>query len=883
MRPVRVTRTRTHRKPPRPAPLLLPTVCFLTGIWLADHIASLSPLALLAALILPPTAITLLLTLPKHLLTPTSRCLLIATCALPIGFLRHHATLDKPPHHITHAATHEPVTTRLVGQIISPPVERPATRHNPFLPFEPPPQTHFILDAHTLLTTKPPSTITGHIRVTIKATQLNLLLGQTLELTGRLARPRPPRNPGEPDWARWAYRQGIDANLSVPAAEHIRAHPTPPGPLARLTRTLRAQARGLLFEPDAHADPAGELLDVMVLGQRRAAGRTLNDAFRRAGAMHYLAVSGFHVGVLAFATWWISRRLVPHSRTVAAVTTLLATLLYALVAEPNAPILRAATVVIFATLAVLTRRPVCLVNTLALAAATITTLNPHELFRPGFQFSFVQTLALVIIIPRLHHHLFAPHPDHPPPGEARTLFQLLRHKAARWLIILAAVCTTAWLTAIPLGLLHFSQFTPWGWLSSLLLAPAIILIIFLSFAAILLNLPLQALNLSLSPLLQHATNTLLASVQFLAQAPGALIESPPPPAWLVAATYATALLLMIWPSPTPNPGLALRRPIIPLRILIKITTSAFILLSWLAWLILPPAPSDATISIHVLDVGDGNTILLNTPNHHAFVCDVGTTANHDTGLTAHRTLQHLRARRLDAVIISHANFDHYSGLPTLLEKSPPQHWYTSEYFIPRGSTASPVSQLLKSLPATTPPHTTLHAGQQLTLDNATLEVLWPPPNLDTRWKPNDRSLVMRITAANRSILLTGDIEAPALQALLDLERSGRITLNADILVAPHHGAVIPRLTADFLAAVSPSLIIASTHKPRPQLATLAEQTLGPVNLLTTRTCGAVAAAIHPSGRITHHTPFAPRPAPSTSSFTNRPDSDFMRMSATVHP
>ena len=86
------------------------------------------------------------------------------------------------------------------------------------------------------------------------------------------------------------------------------------------------------------------------------------------------------------------------------------------------------------------------------------------------------------------------------------------------------------------------------------------------------------------------------------------------------------------------------------------------------------------------------------------------------------------------------------------------------------------------------------------------EVLWPPGGLPPGTTANDTSLVIRLTYAGRSILLTGDIDRYAQERLL----ASGVDLSADVLLVPHHGSV-NEATADFIAAVDPLYVLQSSH------------------------------------------------------------------------
>jgi competence protein ComEC len=849
----------------------------MAGIWLSDAVGPLTASWRNAIIMLPAIALAALLSVlwrraPRHVLL-----VLISVIAATAGLARHQQVYDRPPHHIAHALADEPVLTRLVGRIVTTPIERPPLKLNPFLPFNPAPRTQFVLAVEELRTTDPPVRATGNLRVSIDASTHSLYLGQRVQLTGRIWRLFGPQNPGQVDWSRWYRHQGIDAGMTVEGIVHIMPLPDPIAWWPRLVTGLRQTVQSLLYEPyaDLDTDEFARLLDVMILGQRSTADRALNEAFLRAGGMQFLAVSGFNVMVLALAAWWVVRLLPGTGVRLAATAAILAIFTFTLVTEPNAPILRGATGVALLVVAWAIGRPVCALNSLSLAGVGILLSSPNELFRAAFQLTFVQVAVLIVVVPRVYGWVFRRHRDEmPAAAEAQTVRRLALRVVIRWTAELALVCLCMWASALPLVLWHFGRFTPWGWLGSLLLTPLVIWITVLSLAATaakallallatLLGLVLQRsidllplLGTALGFMLLRSTDALLWSVRLFEHLPGAIIDCQPPPAWLVAASYVALFMLVVPGNASGSAqGPRPRRPIRGLT-LVKINAVALLLLAWLGWIILP-ASRGVGHAVHVLAAGDGNAILLTAPDGSAAVLDVGTDTNSDIGETAARALRAVGVRRVDDVLVSHANLDHYSGLPTLLDRLPVERWLTNAYFASQCAAGAP-EELLARLPPLHRQPGGLHAGDQLRIGDATLDVLWPPEGLGETWTVNDRSLAIRVTADGQTLLLTGDLEARGLSALLTAEQCGQVSLRADVLIAPHHGQVLPGVTERFYAAVSPRVVIVSTRTPRPKLAALVADTLGPTaRVLLTGEVGAVTVRISPAGELFLETPCAP--------------------------
>lgn len=821
---------------PSPAPLLWPAIGVMAGIWASDAVGPVSAGARDALLIAPPLCAAGAWLLRKRRAAAVPLAVLVGISGAALGFWRQQQFTDRPVNHIAHALQDEPILTRLAGRIVSPPIERPPLLLNPFIVYQPTPRTQFVLALDELRTTQPPRSVAGQVRVSVEARQLGLSLGQRVEATGRLFRPSRPRNPGEFDWAGWYRRQGIDAGLTVEGAEHLRLIDERTSVWHGLVNRARATARSLLLEPhaDLDADSSVRLLDVMILGQRSAADRELNEAFLRAGGLHFLSVSGFNVAILAGATWFVLRR---AGRTTTALAVLATTGLFAVVAEPNAPVLRATAAVWLGVAAHLWRRPFASVNWLA-SACFILLWNPNDLFSAGFQLSFVQVLGLITIVPPLYDRLCGPGAGRERADDAHELPLFVRRQLERGLVGLFIACACAYVVAQPLVLYHFGRWAPWGLVGSLLLAPLVTLITLLSFATMAVSVLCPPAEPLLSTLLGATTDCLLWCVGLFEHLPGAVLESPPPPFWIVLVTYAAFAL-----------GLRLFRARPP-----HVTPAAALLvavcLAWLGWIVLPAPGRGDGYTLHVLAAGDGNAALFATPAGDAAVFDIGTDTNSDIGETAARAATALGIRAFDAAFVSHAHVDHFSGLPTLARRKPVRSWLTNAHFASRPGPNSPLDRLTAHLPPALRTPGVLHAGDRFPLGDAEVEVLWPPADFDANDSANDLALVLRLSAGGRTILLPGDIEQSAQEALLDAERAGRLRLRADVLVAPHHGAVRPQVTEDFYAAVSPRAVIVSSRSPQSRLEELLRKTLGPdVRVMRTGSCGAVTVRVDRDGAL----------------------------------
>ncbi|MEJ7733562.1 MAG: DNA internalization-related competence protein ComEC/Rec2 [Polyangiaceae bacterium] len=284
-----------------------------------------------------------------------------------------------------------------------------------------------------------------------------------------------------------------------------------------------------------------------------------------------------------------------------------------------------------------------------------------------------------------------------------------------------------------------------------------------------------------------------AIARLTAGAPGAQLDVPAPTAMQLAVLAVGAFTLWLGGN---------RRD----RVLRGLAAAAALCLLELA-AVRQGAPRDV-LRVTAADVGQGDALLVDLPDGSLLVLDAGGFVGSPVDPGKRVLLPLLRARRrtrIDAAVISHPHPDHFGGMPSTLAALPlGELWDTGQG---EAEGAGPVHAGLlaavraRGVAVRTPASL---CGAPRHFGGATLEVLAPCPGFAPDVGANDNSFVLRITYGRRAVLLVGDSEHHAEDALL----ARGAPLRADLLKVGHHGSRTSTTPA-FLAAVAPELAVVS--------------------------------------------------------------------------
>ena len=246
----------------------------------------------------------------------------------------------------------------------------------------------------------------------------------------------------------------------------------------------------------------------------------------------------------------------------------------------------------------------------------------------------------------------------------------------------------------------------------------------------------------------------------------------------------------------------------------------------------------------LLAVGDGSCYVVRS-GRSTVVFDAGSSNDLDAGRRLIvPAMRRLGVRRIDAVVISHPNLDHYSAALELVDDFGVDTVLVTPQLLQRAHADpfGPVAYLLQELTDRFVSVSAVSKGEVRAFGRASWS--WLHPQVDEAYeRVNDGSMVVRIEVAGRRVLLCGDIQRRAMTALLE----GGSDIGADVLELPHHGSY-HELAGTFVGSVDPGVVLQSTGWSRWRGDRWGDALMG-VNRLVTARDGACWVEIDDQGTI----------------------------------
>lgn len=634
--------------------------------------------------------------------------------------------------------------------------------------------------------------------------------GDQVSFQARLERPKLVGTPGAFDQRLYYGVRGLSGTLTA-KGDAVLTSAGEPSLTWKIRQHVRSQLEG--WDPKETG-----VLEGIFFGDSSRIPEQVQERYKVTGVLHVFAASGSNVAFVLGLSWMLLS-LFPQRMRISG--TILLLLLYAALCGGNAPIMRATVLGIAVLLGRLGRGQVATLRWLFFAAVGLFIQNPLIIRDLGFQLSFAAAWGIVVLTPRILKSSFFKH-----------IPTLIRFAVAGTL--------AAQVATLPLLISAFHRLSLIGFLAN-------VFILFILGSVLEVGLVGAVLSFSgaLSAPLFQASLWLLAGtngiLMVLAELPYAdvWVLSPGPLFWLIwyggigTVLWGKKRVLFIVKVRMLHLGSRLKVTVgklvgqcpagirlIAQGLMMAIATSrstfghgllarlggAFLifLLLWSPW------NSQNDLEVVMIDVGQGDAILIRTPKKHAILLDAGPRSERfDAGERI--VLPYLLERgigHLDALLISHEHQDHIGGVRAVLANIP-----TDWIGVPAVGDRLENEEWRDGLPFGLSKYSTglsmLQAGDRIDLDSgAWLEVLGPYQVLtETHSDQNNNSLVLKLHYLGQSVMLTADME----QEEMDEIAETGVDLETDLFKEPHHGSRFS-LDRPWLDGIHPQAVWISVGK-----------------------------------------------------------------------
>ncbi len=658
----------------------------------------------------------------------------------------------------------------------------------------------------------------GVVRLIVNGDVERLFLGDVVEIEGRMRGNGGRRNVGGRDWERWANMEGRAGTVSViggGSAVKVGVRGGVWWSVLRARGALRARAArglgldtGLDQDHDSYDSAAGVVMGALLLGERAVGGsgyeREVERGFARVGVGHVLAVSGFHVAVLAgmcvllvrvvnverWVSGWLGGRIGGWVEVGVVVGALV--LMWVLV-PVRVPMVRAMVLIGVVMVSRGLGRRYDTMAVLGWVAVGLMVWRPMDVLSMGYQLSVGMT-GLLVWMNRGDRR--------PPPSAARTpppsgwgrRFGVLR-VCVGWAWAALRVNGACWLLALPVVMWHVGVVSLVGFVMAVVVALMAGVLMGAGYVQVLVGVVWPSLGART-----------VGAVEWMAEVVAGFVGAVDGWGWSsvrgvnLGAAWTIAATGLIW-------MVLVRARVVTKK---RLVIACGVLLVWGLVEYRMRAFVDGA-RVEMVDVGDGSAYLVRSGGE-SLLYDCGS-LDFRVGGTVERVAWARGVGRIDTVIVSHDNLDHFNGLVELARAGVGfERVYVGEHMDQEGSRAwEAVRAELEALGATV---VVMGRGDSFVFGDALVTCVGGGERVEGMTS-NDTSLVVRVdvrtSAGYRAVLMTGDIGARGVAGIDDEGLEGVV-----VMELPHHGSVSgsARVLQEFVERVDPSVVLQSTGPER---------------------------------------------------------------------
>lgn len=663
-----------------------------------------------------------------------------------------------PPNHISRFLSDRPLKVFLSGVVGDDPVESAARFGGT--------KTDLTLKVGSVKIGDKWHSATGLVDVAIYAALREpLRFGQKVALEGNLKRPSALRNPGLFDYEEYLAIKDIYAVFTVSEGSAVRVMSDDASDGFRaLAYSVRSHMRKAI-DSNLKA-PYNGFIKAIMIGDRTDLKYSLNNDFVKTGTVHAIAISGLNVGMIAAIVLFVLSLMgVPRKASLAITAAIM--VVYAVVAGSSPPIVRAVIIFVVFVIGYLMNRETELLNSLAFTAFVMLLANPKELFDPSFQLSFVSIAGMILLVPKIDQLL----------NKASPVTKGFKRRALSYLSTAVSVSIAAWLATWPIVAKYFNIVSPVSLIANLVVVPALFILTAVSFMLIFASLVSAMLAGIIAKALSLFSAGLFVSNHYLSGLPFAFFRIPSPSPSLMALYYM-ALPLLLLPSNIRVGEIVIRKS----RIFIAI----LVMLNIIVWTNAVRSDDDS-LGITFLDVGQGDSALVELPGGRTVLIDAGPGGDEDSFDAARSViapyLWNRNITRIDALVITHFHDDHLGGAAYIIDNFEVGRILDNGSYPGKSLLYDRFTRLVKDKKI---PREILRRGDSINFRGGSFYILSPGRDSDLS-DSNENSVVLKLNYGNFSALFCADLAGPSLRDVIDIYGKA---LGSRLIKVPHHGGSI---------------------------------------------------------------------------------------------
>ena len=599
------------------------------------------------------------------------------------------------------------------------------------------------------------------ILINIKMSQdiPSIKYGDSLYIEGEFKQPEEARNYKGYNYKQYLKTKKIIGTVELEKAKILKS--SNGSFIHNIQKYIRDTINGTL------TDEEGNLLLAILLGDKDKLSEDIQESFKTSNLSHMLAVSGAHVSYIILGLTYVLQNSIIGKKN-GKIVCIFFLLVFMAITNFTPSVTRACIMAVLTLFSGIIYRKSDVYTNISVAALITLIFNPYSLLDLGFQLSYGGTIGIIIFIKRIQE-------------------KKSNSKVINYIKQMALVSIYANIIIIPIMMYHFNTVSFTFIISNIMASPILGIIVITGFLFIIASITVKPLTRLIAIFIKPILSILIKISQICSKLPFSNILVVTPYMFNVISYYA--IILYCIKSKKNNKC----KIIICLLIVL-------ILINFIIYIF------PQKLRIFFIDVGQGDSTLIITPDKKTVLIDGGGSDSFDVGEKV--LLPYLLDRRIlkiDYVLISHFDTDHCGGILTIMEKVKVKNIIISE----QAEHSENYERFKKLMIHKKIRLIEVKKGDKIKIGRySEFKILFPTSRLLSENPLNNNSIVAQFNYNNFKMLFTGDIEKLAEQQILKAEKA---EIRADILKVAHHGSKTSSIP-EFIKAVRPKIALIGVGK-----------------------------------------------------------------------